>query len=136
MISYLNIEVISYIQLCNRLCQQAFLLIAPPDFRGPFQTLQDRTDQKLGGNIMFQNLCSPPCFRGYCSAGAVGWQHSQTSLFRHTELLYFPKKPTNFVNTYHSAYRQNIKCQKCTGMGLNGFHIKQVDIRHTGQLKK
>ena len=23
----------------------------------------------------------------------------------------------------HSAYRQNIKCQKCAGMGLKGFHI-------------
>ena len=33
----------------------------------------------------------------------------------------------------HSAYRQNIKCQKCAPMGLNG---NKINIRHPGQLKK
>ena len=27
----------------------------------------------------------------------------------------------------HSAYKWNIKCQKCAGMGLNGFILKKIN---------
>ena len=31
------------------------------------------------------------------------------------------------AKTRHSAYRWNIKCQKCSEMGLNGFISKKID---------
>ena len=34
--------------------------------------------------------------------------------------------PGRSTYVVHSAYRYNIKCQKCAGMGLNGFHVKKI----------
>ena len=35
--------------------------------------------------------------------------------------------PDNWQQEPHSAYRKNIKCQKCAGMGLNGFILKKIN---------
>ena len=36
----------------------------------------------------------------------------------------------------HTAYSSNIKCQKCAGMGLNGFIFKKINKNYAENMKK
>ena len=50
--------------------------------------------------------------------------HQQKSVFESSLEKLAVNQEMSKIGLYHTAYRQNIKCQKCERMGLNGFHIR------------
>ena len=40
------------------------------------------------------------------------------------------------IETMHTAYNWNIKCQKCAGMGLNGFIFRKIIKNYAENMKK
>ena len=50
------------------------------------------------------------------------------------ETVFKPHQLTSYP--WHTAYNWNIKCQKCAGMGLNGFIFKKIIKNYAENMKK